>query len=121
MDTIQDAGFFLTNIWCARIKVVWGGGTWDTEDVFNSTICQIEYWRDSHHRTLTEDPQLLTWELPLQGTLKCNVNAALCERENRAAYDFVLRDYEGTFVDAGNGPITCFMDPTMVEAMLHCC
>ena len=57
------------------------------------------------------------WKSPDIGTLKCNVDAALSQREAQIGYGFIIRNRVGELVVAKNGKIPDPKEAIAVEAL----
>jgi ribonuclease HI len=105
---VDTAGLFavlLSVIWSNRNNMVWNE---DSEQGQMLGFKARQLWDDWHsvqliHQGSTSSSQqqhIITWEKPLAGWYKCNVDAAFHKEINKTSTGWVLRDHFGRFIAA---------------------
>jgi len=105
------------SIWKHRNLIVWGNATETSATVAEHARNMVGDWQlanapailasDAHQQhALTPEVETSTmtqhvassWQHPLPGRYKCNINAAFSSHSNRTGIGICVRDSEGTFV-----------------------
>jgi hypothetical protein len=61
----------------------------------NTTACRAQH---TNSGMASSSSSITSWQRPLQGRLKCNVDASFSTSLNKTGIDMCIRDAEGTFV-----------------------
>ncbi|KAL8155720.1 hypothetical protein AgCh_000936 [Apium graveolens] len=94
-------------IWKSRNEIVWNQKFMDCSNVVMLALSDLNQWKFVQDRSfsnslgyMTQDDGLEQWQLPKENRVKVNSDAALFEDPNRYSYAFVVRDHQGTLVEA---------------------
>ncbi|XP_074356451.1 uncharacterized protein LOC141696148 [Apium graveolens] len=94
-------------IWKSRNEIVWNQKFMDCSNVVMLALSDLNQWKFVQDRSfsnslgyMTQEDGLEQWQLPKENRVKVNSDAALFEDPNRYSYAFVVRDHQGTLVEA---------------------
>lgn len=65
----------------------------------------------------TSSREMVKWMKPLNGALKCNIDASVFQDKGYSSFGFLIKDANGVCVKAINGATRGVFDPSIAEAM----
>lgn len=89
-------------LWRRRNELVWNAIARPSVQVLHEVRVLIHGWLNCHvqQQQQCRPIQLLQWQKPLSGRVKCNINGAWFEHESRCGIGVCLRDHLGSFLSA---------------------
>ncbi|XP_074327365.1 uncharacterized protein LOC141665282 [Apium graveolens] len=96
----------------------------DPEELVKSATLSLNQWRIAQDKTFDNYLGFMTladrnehWQLPPEGTIKVNTDAAYFAESNTYAYAMVARDHIGSLLEAKTAGKHGHIDPMMAEAL----
>lgn len=123
-DSTSGVEFFCMlawSLWNHRNAVVWRGKFNTPQLVCHSAHEFMQQWKKAQARPLVEtnlrEVRKARWQRPHQGSLSCNVDAAISAERKVCSFGCLLRDDQGRFIAGYGGASLGNIDPKIVEAM----
>ncbi|XP_038715125.1 uncharacterized protein LOC120008837 [Tripterygium wilfordii] len=122
LDLVHLVCMVLWGLWRNRNEIVWNNKRQTVSQVLNLASSFLFQWQSA--QVLPNDDQLplmdegvVCWQKPSVGWLKCNVDGALFQAQNKLGFGWVLRDGLGQMQAAGSGALRGFLDAGLAEAL----
>jgi len=133
VDLTQRLSSVIWSIWKHRNFRVWDDVIETSATVVDRAINMVANWqlanapdvlasRSNHQPTTasTSQQHRITWQPPMAGRYKCNMDAAFSSHGNRTCIGICVCDVEGTFVLAKTMTYPCTVSVDVGEALgLH--
>lgn len=109
------------SIWKARNDMVWNHKTTSPDVIIERAKAYLQDWRnfaaaDSHINQLAH-PTLQTWEKPMNGWFKMNIDVALDYSRGVTGFGWIVRDDKGSFIAAKCLSVRGTYQPKEAEAI----
>ena len=122
MDVVVQVAMTLWSIWKGRNDLIWKGIVSKTNQIIYNAGNFLAQWqyaklKDQTMGTSVEIEPCFKWSKPVQGWLKCNVDAAVFKADNSIGFGCIIRDERGAMIAARNGMMGGSSDPLLAEAL----
>ena len=94
-------------IWTNRNNKVWRNKGWSAGHILHIVDKMMNQWQETHNlkgmhsgNPQLPDPYPTTWQKPMVGWYKMNVDAAVDQKKFLTRCGSILRDAEGNFISA---------------------
>ena len=111
-------------LWTNRNNKVWRNKSWSAGHILHIAGNMMNQWQEAHHlkglhsgNPQQPDPYPTTWQKPMVGWYKMNVDAAVDPNRSLTGCGSILRDAEGHFISARAAPVQISLPPNEAEAM----
>lgn len=123
-EEVQKVVMVIWAVWKNRNNVIWNQKGMEPSDVLVSTNLFFNQWKSAQDKTFDNYLGFMTqadgkehWELPTEGKVKINTDAAIFNDSRQFSYAFIARDHRGDLVEAVSNCKQGSIDPLLAEAI----
>ncbi|KAM7477627.1 hypothetical protein LguiA_025840 [Lonicera macranthoides] len=108
-------------IWGSRNKVIWTVKSEAAGVIYSRAICMLSQWQSAQVGPTGAAPNegslsVIKWSKPMQGKLKCNVDATLFSSIDSIGFGGIVLNHLGAMLGAINGTLCAPADPLLAKA-----
>ena len=108
--SLRKAAMVFWCIWEHRNAKIWNKSRMLESQFIDSALSLLDQWEQSHMPASTNmghnHANGKKWEPPKQGLFKCNIDAAISQRDQRIGFGCIVRNEKGEMIAAKNGSMT---------------
>ncbi|XP_074378327.1 uncharacterized protein LOC141719860 [Apium graveolens] len=111
-------------LWKNRNDIIWNQKGMESSEVLVSAHLCFNQWKSAQDKTFDNYLGFMTQadgkehlELPTEGKVKINTDAAIFEESRRFSYAFIARNHRGDLVEAVSSCKQGIVDPVLAEAI----